>query len=120
MVLYLWKKSAYGLIRNRNIININPHLLLSQSAWAIARKAINENLQVIADEGTWKNERIITTAQGPHIKVEHKQQNVINFCANNYLGLSVRIFKCLTLFFKFFSQLHSESSRSGGSWFKCV
>lgn len=111
MVLYLWRKSVHSLIRDRSII-INSQLSLSQSAWAIARKAINENLQVIADEGTWKNERIITTAQGPHIKVEHKQQQVINFCANNYLGLSVRIIFFLNVFL-INDNCQIESSGSG-------
>ncbi|OQR90843.1 2-amino-3-ketobutyrate coenzyme A ligase, mitochondrial precursor [Thraustotheca clavata] len=36
--------------------------------------------------GTFKSERVITSAQGAHISVNGKQ--VLNFCANNYLGLS--------------------------------
>ncbi len=35
----------------------------------------------------YKNERIITTAQGVEIKTKGGG-NVLNFCANNYLGLS--------------------------------
>lgn len=44
-------------------------------------------LQEIKDSGLWKNERIITTPQRSVIDttVTH---NVINMCANNYLGLS--------------------------------
>jgi glycine C-acetyltransferase len=55
---------------------------------------MNENfVQRIASEigdiknsGLYKNERVITSPQGPEITVNGKQ--VLNFCANNYLGLS--------------------------------
>lgn len=40
----------------------------------------------IRTSGLYKNERIITSAQGAEIKVNG--QTVLNFCANNYLGLS--------------------------------
>lgn len=61
-------------------------------AWtATAQKAIKGNLKTIEEEGTWKKERIITGRQGAHIRVEKRDSSVINFCANNYLGLSVRI-----------------------------
>ena len=43
-------------------------------------------LREIESAGLWKHERIITSAQGPEITVNGKQ--VLNFCANNYLGLS--------------------------------
>ena len=59
-------------------------------AWSeTAQKTINASLKTIEEEGTWKKERIITGRQGAHIRVEHKDSQVINFCANNYLGLSV-------------------------------
>ena len=52
---------------------------------------INDHLQKeLADikaAGLFKNERIITTAQGADIAVSSGDQ-VLNFCANNYLGLS--------------------------------
>ncbi|MEG1634561.1 MAG: glycine C-acetyltransferase, partial [Rikenellaceae bacterium] len=40
----------------------------------------------IKEAGLYKNERIITSAQQAEIQVNSKQ--VLNFCANNYLGLS--------------------------------
>ncbi len=40
----------------------------------------------IKEAGLFKNERIITSDQGPEIEVNGK--TVLNFCANNYLGLS--------------------------------
>jgi len=38
-------------------------------------------------QGLFKNERIITSSQQANIEVSHEQQ-VLNFCANNYLGLA--------------------------------
>jgi glycine C-acetyltransferase len=41
----------------------------------------------IREAGLYKNERIIVSPQGAEIKLESGQE-VLNFCANNYLGLS--------------------------------
>lgn len=41
----------------------------------------------IKESGLYKNERIIVSEQGPQIKIS-TGQTVLNFCANNYLGLS--------------------------------
>ena len=50
-------------------------------------KNILENeLQKIKEEGLYKNERQIKSDQKPYINVKNKE--VLNFCANNYLGLS--------------------------------
>ncbi len=46
-----------------------------------------KGLQEIKDAGLHKDERVITTPQGAEIKVT-TGQTVLNFCANNYLGLS--------------------------------
>ena len=43
-------------------------------------------LQEVKDAGLYKTERIIASPQGPEITVNGRQ--VLNFCANNYLGLS--------------------------------
>lgn len=43
-------------------------------------------LAAIREAGLWKNERIIESPQSAQITV--KGQKVLNFCANNYLGLS--------------------------------
>ncbi|MCF8294922.1 MAG: glycine C-acetyltransferase [Bacteroidales bacterium] len=48
---------------------------------------LQEELQKILDAGLYKNERIITTPQGVEIETS-KGEKVLNFCANNYLGLS--------------------------------
>lgn len=47
---------------------------------------IKQELAAIAEAGLMKKERIITSEQGAEIMVNG--QKVLNFCANNYLGLS--------------------------------
>jgi glycine C-acetyltransferase len=47
---------------------------------------IATELEEIQANGLFKRERIITSEQGPEIEVNGKK--VLNFCANNYLGLS--------------------------------
>ena len=44
-------------------------------------------LETIENNGLFKKERIITSPQGAEIKIE-TGEIVLNFCANNYLGLS--------------------------------
>jgi glycine C-acetyltransferase len=48
---------------------------------------LQQELAAIEEAGLYKKERIITSAQGADITVAGGQE-VINFCANNYLGLS--------------------------------
>ncbi len=48
---------------------------------------LQEELQSIKDAGLYKNERIINTPQQAEIALQSGEK-VINFCANNYLGLS--------------------------------
>lgn len=47
---------------------------------------LQTELQTIEANGLFKKERIITSAQGAEITVNG--ETVLNFCANNYLGLS--------------------------------
>ncbi|MGL5789467.1 MAG: glycine C-acetyltransferase, partial [Bacteroidales bacterium] len=47
-----------------------------------------EELQNIEAAGLYKRERVITSAQKANITVEGREGKVLNFCANNYLGLS--------------------------------
>src|SRR5947208_6238529 len=51
-----------------------------------ARSVYAAQLAEIEAAGLWKHERTITSPQAAHITTNGKQ--VINFCANNYLGLS--------------------------------
>lgn len=48
---------------------------------------LNQTLQQIRDAGTFKSERIIDTPQDAHIRVTGGRE-VLNMCANNYLGLA--------------------------------
>jgi glycine C-acetyltransferase len=50
------------------------------------QKRIAAELEDIKTAGLFKSERIITSEQGPEIRVGGR--TVLNFCANNYLGLS--------------------------------
>jgi len=54
--------------------------------YADARAHYTAALAEIRDAGLWKHERVIESPQAAHIRAGGKE--VINFCANNYLGLS--------------------------------
>lgn len=51
------------------------------------KEHLQQELDSIREAGLFKEERIITSAQGAVIQLDSGQE-VINFCANNYLGLS--------------------------------
>ena len=51
------------------------------------RKELQGTLKEIEEAGLYKVERIIVTEQRPEIRVQSGQE-VLNFCANNYLGLA--------------------------------
>ena len=51
------------------------------------KQFLTTELQNIKEAGLYKNERIITTPQSAVIKLNNGKE-VLNFCANNYLGLS--------------------------------
>lgn len=48
---------------------------------------INDQIEQVKNEGLYKSERIITSAQKASVSISTGQQ-VLNFCANNYLGLA--------------------------------
>lgn len=52
------------------------------------KSSLTQELAAIEAAGLFKRERIITSPQGPQITVEGTSTPVLNFCANNYLGLS--------------------------------
>src|SRR5688572_20735311 len=51
-----------------------------------AKSVFAATLAEIESAGLWKHERTITSPQAAHIQTNGKE--VVNFCANNYLGLS--------------------------------
>jgi glycine C-acetyltransferase len=50
------------------------------------REHLASELQGIEEAGLYKHERLITTPQGAHVGV--REGEVLNLCANNYLGLA--------------------------------
>ena len=51
------------------------------------KDTLKKEIQSIKDDGLYKSERIITSSQDAVIKISTGEQ-VLNFCSNNYLGLS--------------------------------
>ena len=51
------------------------------------KQQLEEELKSIEASGLFKKERVITSLQGASIKISTGQE-VLNFCSNNYLGLS--------------------------------
>ncbi len=69
---------------------MNPYFCVSQinqNMYGDIKEQLQEELQSIKDAGLYKSERIITSSQDVIIKISTGEE-VINFCANNYLGLS--------------------------------
>ena len=52
------------------------------------REFLAGELKAIREQGLFKEEWPILGEQGPEIRVEGRPEPVLNFCANNYLGLS--------------------------------
>ena len=50
-------------------------------------QTIETELDAIRSQSLWKTEREILSSQSSHIKVSNGR-DVLNFCANNYLGLA--------------------------------
>lgn len=49
---------------------------------------VEKELSNIKTSGLWKQEQVIHSPQSEHVLVGQKSTEMINFCANNYLGLS--------------------------------
>ncbi|KAG0422254.1 hypothetical protein HPB47_001914 [Ixodes persulcatus] len=60
----------------------------SSSSWAATKAILEEQLAGIREAGTYKTERVLTSSQGSSVWVDGWDKSVLNFCANNYLGLS--------------------------------
>ncbi len=55
--------------------------------YEIMRQDLLKTLEELKEQGLYKSERIITSAQDTEIRVS-SGETVLNFCANNYLGLA--------------------------------
>ncbi len=51
------------------------------------KEKLSSELETLKENGLYKKERVIVTPQGAEIRTDSGKE-VINFCANNYLGLS--------------------------------
>lgn len=60
----------------------------SSAAQLALRGILDSQINDIHQAGTWKDERVITTKQASEIAVYGQTEKLLNFCANNYLGLS--------------------------------
>ena len=69
-----------GFTRNHKIKN-------KDYVYKLSRTILDTLLNEIKEAGLYKNERIIVSPQGAEIEL-NTGQKVLNFCANNYLGLS--------------------------------
>lgn len=79
---------------NLKCYNQNNNVLLQYNSKGVTMNAYNNFQEFLQNEladiqsaGLYKNERIIVSPQSAEIKVNTGQE-VLNFCANNYLGLS--------------------------------
>ncbi len=61
--------------------------LKKNNMYSTIKQHLKKELQEIKDNGLFKEERIITSPQGAEITL-NTGETVLNFCANNYLGLS--------------------------------
>ncbi|KAI8492610.1 hypothetical protein Bbelb_296510 [Branchiostoma belcheri] len=78
--------TAVRTLRTRSPIFLAPRRF--QSALASMKEILGGELEGIRQAGTWKTERVITSPQAANITVQGTEGNILNFCANNYLGLS--------------------------------
>ncbi|XP_054161668.1 2-amino-3-ketobutyrate coenzyme A ligase, mitochondrial-like [Oppia nitens] len=84
----LFKANNQCLKQSIEILWKTNQSLIKRNNWSTTKTIINNELENIRNSGVWKSERVITSKQDSHINVDGKTQQVINFCANNYLGLS--------------------------------
>ena len=71
------------IIKLENMLTTSTKRLFSHKLTEVCRSTIAS----IKEAGTYKVERVITSSQSSEITVQGGQK-VLNFCANNYLGLS--------------------------------
>jgi glycine C-acetyltransferase len=68
-------------------IFLTLNAIIDQKMYKTLQPLLKQELDQIEKDGLFKRERIIVSPQGADIKVSTGQE-VINFCANNYLGLA--------------------------------
>jgi len=83
-------------------VNQNKRILLIIFINSELKDVLSKRLVEIKQAGTWKHERVITSPQKHQIYSEGRQ--VLNFCANNYLGLAdnPQVYKILFFLYNFY------------------
>ncbi len=66
-------------------VTINPN---EKGGYTRFQEHLKNELDSIREAGLYKSERVITTPQSADIRVASAEGEVLNFCANNYLGLA--------------------------------
>jgi len=66
---------------------VHKRLIKKDIMYRDFQKHLTKTINEIREAGLYKNERIIISPQGAEIKLDDGRK-VLNFCANNYLGLS--------------------------------
>ena len=79
----MWRSARF--LSNRNP-KTKTKTIISNTMYGKIKEHLQQTLAEIREAGLYKSERVITSAQRAEITVADKQ--VLNFCANNYLGLS--------------------------------
>ncbi|XP_001662406.2 2-amino-3-ketobutyrate coenzyme A ligase, mitochondrial [Aedes aegypti] len=84
----LLSRNAITASGNLNALLVVRHSSSLTAANAHFRQIVQTQLDEIEKAGTYKRERIIVSPQATSINVEGSQGKILNFCANNYLGLA--------------------------------
>ena len=69
------------------MIYIDTAIFTLKTTRYMITESLQQEIEAIKDQGLYKKERIITSRQSAEIKTSQGME-VLNFCANNYLGLS--------------------------------
>ena len=80
-------------LRITNCCGLQIPVRNASGAQAVLCNMLDAQISDIKQAGTWKDERVINTKQASEIGVQGRSDKLLNFCANNYLGLSVSSMK---------------------------
>ncbi|CAH1640207.1 unnamed protein product [Spodoptera littoralis] len=80
----LLRNCLNGTVQSRSFHELHKE----RAGVATLRDVLEDRLREIKRAKTWKHERIITSPQDTKVTVKGAEGEFLNFCANNYLGLS--------------------------------
>uniref|UniRef100_A0A2H1X150 SFRICE_015301 n=1 Tax=Spodoptera frugiperda TaxID=7108 RepID=A0A2H1X150_SPOFR len=80
----LLRNCLNGTVQSRSFHELHKE----RAGVATLRDVLEDRLREIKRAKTWKHERIITSPQDTKVTVKGADGEFLNFCANNYLGLS--------------------------------